>query len=570
MRLVPHLLLLLTSCSSTSAMRDGGSETPGDWIAKGRSQLEQGDAAAAETSFQRAAELEPGSFHTRMWILRAWMEQGRSNDTLDALDELYRAGRKGPEMAYLYGMAFVRRAEGYLASGVTDSSITMNFQDAVSYLGEAVDGLPGEFPDAYRALATAAWHTQDLDLARESAQRAVAFYPKDGAAWLVLGRIAMSQFVIAQEGEAWGPAAEGNWFVAKNAFAEAVNAFGTPQEPGQRTQLSEAAQELGQAWIWKQDRAQAAQAFALAIGWAPERVDYSKIFGFLSGEGQEGALFRAALERGTAIFQGNAGGSDARAGNLLWWLGWARFQQRDFPLAEEAFLASLAKNPEFANAWYYAAMARFERQDWSGAAEALEQGWGVAPEAILSAMRADPETNAARVEYLIGQVFPAEIPASSPEEVPIPGASLLQVAHLAEICAETVPSEPRHWNNLGLFLRDEGDRLEQSAEPEPEPAVLADLYERAFAAYERALALAPEDPQILNDTAVMLHYYLDRDLERALEMYARAKALARARLEVPDLPPQERARFETALADSTDNRQALEELLADRARGGGR
>jgi tetratricopeptide (TPR) repeat protein len=568
------LSVLALACSSPApAPEEAPREPAAEWVAKGRAELERGDPLAAEGSFQRAAELEPDAFEPRMWTLRAWMDQGRSNDTLDALDALDREGHKGPEMSYLYGMAFVRRAEGYIAAGVKDSSITMNFQDAVDYLAEAVDERPDEYPDAYEALATAAWFTQDLERARAAAERATALAPTDGSAWMVLGRVALSQYVLAREDESAAAQAEADWLAAKDAFAQVVGLLGSPADAAERTRLSEAAQELAQTWIWKQERAQAAPAFALAIGWAPERVDFPAILGFLGGEEPEGALFHGALEHAMEIYRSHADPSDPRAGKLLWWLGWSRHQQRDFAGAEEALRAALASSPEYVNAWYYVALSRYELQDWSGAAAALEQGWTDGPDAILAELTADPETNAARVEYLIGQVYPAPIPAPAPApaEATIPGASLLQVAHLAEMCAETVPSEPRHWNNLGLFLRDESDRLEATATAEtpPDPMLLAVLHERALAAYERALALTPEDPQVLNDTAVMLHYYLDREPERALAMYARASELAAERL-AGELPADERARIETALEDSTNNRQALEELLAERATDTGR
>jgi hypothetical protein len=88
------------------------------------------------------------------------MDQGRSNDTLDALDELSRAGQQGPEMDYLYGMAFARRAEGLLESGVTDSSVEMNFQDAKDRLEKVTKLDAARYHDAFLPLASA-WYTQD-------------------------------------------------------------------------------------------------------------------------------------------------------------------------------------------------------------------------------------------------------------------------------------------------------------------------------------------------------------------------------------------------------------------------
>ncbi len=542
------LLLLLCSsgCSLDKATR--AQEDADTVIAEGRSALERGDAGAAEILFQRAAEIESDSFRPRMWLLRAWMDQGRSNDTLDELDRLARAGQKGPEMDYLYGMAFARRAEGYLASGVTDSSITMNFQGAVLYLSRALEARPDEFRDALQPLASAAWYTQDLETARSAAERAVACYPSDGLSWFTLGRIAMSQFVVEQEIEAWSPSAEEHWRAARDAFAHAVDVLGSPTQPELRTMLSDAALQLGHVWTWKEERAEAANSYAIAIAWAPDTIDYPMLKDLLDADGD--AVFNEALEGGEAGFREHFGAEDARDGTLLWWLGWSRFEIGKPAEAEEAFLALLQKVPDFTSAWFYVALARYDQKNWNGFVEALRTGWDREPDAILAEMRREPEAHAAKVEQVLGEIHGSR--------------RLLDRALLAEICAETLPEEPRHWNNLGLFLRDEAERLELMPDQSPNPRTVEKLYERAYAAYSRALELMPDDPQLLNDTAVILHYHLDRDLDRALAMYESAIQLADTRLADPALSAEDRERFETTRSDSEGNKKALEDLIAGR------
>ena len=90
------------------------------------------------------------------------------------------------------------------------------------------------------------------------------------------------------------------------------------------------------------------------------------------------------------------------------------------------------------------------------------------------------------------------------------------------------------------------------------------VYRRAFRAYSRAIELVPDDPQLLNDTAVLLHYHLD-EYDAALAMYARSIELAESVLAEPALPPPERERFETSLKDAKENQTALLEYL-DRRR----
>ncbi len=553
------LLLLLGSSGCSLAKPNPDPESADTVIAQGRSALERGDPQGAEVLFQRAASIESDTFRPRMWILRAWMDQGRSNDTLDELDRLARAGQKGPEMDYLYGMAFARRADGYLASGVTDSSITMNFQDAVLYLTQAVEARPDEFRDAFQPLASAAWYTQELEKARAAAERAVVYYPSDGLSWFTLGRVAMSQFVVEQELEAWSPSAEEHWRAARDAFAQAVEVLGSPAKPALQAMLSDAALQLGHVWTWKEERAEAADSYGIAIAWAPDTIDYALLRSLLGAEGDapeasaSNVFFNQALERGAAGFREQFGAEDRRDGTLLWWLGWSRSRIGQPAEAEEAFLAVLKKVPDFASAWFYVALARYDQQDWNGFVDALRTGWESAPDAILAEMRREPEANAAKAEQVLGQIHGS--------------TRLLDRALLAEISAETLPDLPRHWNNLGLFLRDEAERLQLLPDQSPNPRVVANLYERAYVAYSRALELAPEDPQLLNDTAVMLHYHLDRDLDRALAMYEKALELAATKLADPALSEEDRERFETARSDAETNKQALEELIASRKAG---
>ena len=101
------------------------------------------------------------------------------------------------------------------------------------------------------------------------------------------------------------------------------------------------------------------------------------------------------------------------------------------------------------------------------------------------------------------------------------------------------PPDADVWNNYGLYLRDTG------------------RHEESYTAYERAVTLDDTDPRILNDTAVLLHYYLKRDDERAMELYSRAIELAREQLEQPGVDAELRAYLDLALTDARTNLQRL-------------
>ncbi len=518
-------------------------------IARGRVELDAGRPAEAEAFFARAAA--DGSLGTRQWLLRAWIEQGRSDETLAALDVLARDGAQGPELSYLYGMAFARRAEDAVASGTTGSSVQMNFLDATAFLKEAIDADGARFDDAVPVLARAAWYAQELDTARWAADRSVESRPEAPERWLVRGRVALSQFVAARSA-ASDVAGDLQWTDATSSFERAVELLGTPQDEADALGLAQAATELGNALLWKQEFARAGEAFATAIAWAPEAFDYGRTRELLAGApaSPDGAPagFRAVLEEGRARFESRAGTADERAGVLWWWLGWARFGEADWKGSEEAFLASLARGPQFTNAWFYVGLARQYAKDPSGALAAMHAGWD-----------ADPATMVATAQGAGGSLRAFEdLIAWCASQEP---AQNLEAAFLAEMLTRAFPDEPRHWNNLGLFLRDEGERLEIDAHrekaPEPDPAILSPLYERSFVAYQRALELNPDDPQLINDSALMLHYHLERELDRVEAMYRRSIELSDARLAAADLSEDDRARFEQTKSDALENLEWL-------------
>jgi len=71
------------------------------------------------------------------------------------------------------------------------------------------------------------------------------------------------------------------------------------------------------------------------------------------------------------------------------------------------------------------------------------------------------------------------------------------------------------WNNHAFFCRETG------------------LYEESFAAYEKCVALEPWNARYVNDTALILLYHLDRDLDRAEAMFRKAIELGRTACDNP-------------------------------------
>ncbi|MDP6990763.1 MAG: hypothetical protein QF903_14925 [Planctomycetota bacterium] len=138
--------------------------------------------------------------------------------------------------------------------------------------------------------------------------------------------------------------------------------------------------------------------------------------------------------------------------------------------------------------------------------------------------------------------------------------AVLAASRAAEICStlhELLPEDPDIANDAGFLNRDAGVALELRAEqllarcsgmtagPEPlddaqrtalraeAEAQLARAHEHmetSYRTYVVAARLAPGDARVINDTGLILAYYLQRDTDRAREYFERAIAVGQERL----------------------------------------
>jgi hypothetical protein len=109
------------------------------------------------------------------------------------------------------------------------------------------------------------------------------------------------------------------------------------------------------------------------------------------------------------------------------------------------------------------------------------------------------------------------------------------------------------YNNAALAARDLGVQKADAGDP----AAAKALWERSYAAYEKAVRLSPDDVRIVNDCGLMLLYHLDRDLPRARELFERAIAMPAT------TDHATRERVEEAVGDAYQN---IAVLLRDKQR----
>lgn len=544
--LVPPAL----ACPTVTARQldEAPQQSAAELVASGRALFESGKAAEAELLFTRAVELEPALFEARFWQIRSWIALARVNDSLNATDELSDQGQEGPAMDYLYGMAFHAKAKGYLATGVDGGSIAMSFGDATTFLANATAADADRFSDAFFPLAEAAWHSQQLEVALAAITEATRRDPKNAEAHFLQGRILMSRYTAAKgDGTAEADVAA-LLDSGLAAFVETTKLLGKPKDAALISLMAKAYVQTAFCYAWKQSHVELVTAASNALGWNPGDVD----FGWVQSQMTDNKEFISCLTEGGKQYAGRYGEKDQGDATLRWWLGWAHFTERQYADAEREFTAAVTKFPTYVNCWFYIALSRYHERNYDGAIASFKTHWERAPANAIESLTPNKNDNLAILDYLVGHCAKA--------------GRNLDAAVLCELQAETAQSVDRYWNNVGLFYRDGGEALARSSKPAERDSAM-DYYEKSWAGYQRAIGCDPENPAYLNDGAVLLHYYLDRDLEKAIEMYKLAETNALRLLEDESLSKEKRELFRIALRDSKNNRKLLEAKLEKDAKG---
>ncbi len=534
--------------ASVATQDEAPQQTAAELIASGRTLFDAGKNVEAEALFTRAVAAEPQNFDARFWQIRSWIALERVNDSLNATDELAGEGQEGPAMDYLYGMAFHAKATGYLATGVDGGSIAMSFGDATKFLMNATTADAERFGDAFFPLAESAWHSQNLEVALAAIEKATAREPKNAAARFLQGRVLMSRYTTAK-GDGTSEAEIAALLDAGlAAFVETTKLLGKPKEAATISMKAQAYVQTAFCHAWKQSHAELVTAASNALGWNPGDVD----FGWVQSQMTDNKEFIACLTEGGKQYAKRYGDKDQGDATLRWWLGYAHFTEQQYKDAEREFTSAVTKYPVYVNCWYYIALSRYHERDYDGAIQSFATHWERAPENAIESLAANKGDNLAILDYLVGQC------AKSGRN--------LEAGVLSELQAETAQNVDRYWNNVGLFYRDGGEALARSGKPALRDSAM-DYYEKSWAGYQRAIGCDPENPAYLNDGAVLLHYYLDRDLEKAVEMYKLAESNATRLLEDESLSKDKRDLFRIALRDSVNNRKLLEKKIEKDSKG---
>lgn len=177
------------------------------------------------------------------------------------------------------------------------------------------------------------------------------------------------------------------------------------------------------------------------------------------------------------------------------------------------------------------------------------------------------------LEFVAGAFFASQQDASMSDLEKARGME--KAAKIFDFLHEYEPEVIKWANNSGFFnrdvavmLHDEARNIEAKLEREElgeeQAAALAvegrtmlararELMDKSYRAYVDTSKLAPEDVRIVNDTGLILTYYLERDLDVAEEYLLRAVALGEQQTLDESLAADARYELENALGDAYQN-----------------
>lgn len=487
---------------------------------RAESALAKGDVAAAEAYFRKRAETAPEDARARLGLGRCQAARGEFADAVSTLVEASRRLPADYEVLLALAAALQGQARGEYANG-DGLAGEMALIDARRMFEEAA----ARRPDAAEPWLGAARVERERGNEAEAlrlAERAVALEPKHVDSLIELGSLRFSAYIALLP--------EGNVEAAQAARKACTDAYraALALDPKNGFAMN------GLGWIAKQvgEVAEAADWFKKSLV-ADTTLDdsYRNLFELESTDREAKKRLVDALDAVVAAAEKVRDPARMRAGAAAahYWRGSAHALLRDLPKLRQDFSAAARLDASYRPGCVLAeATALYKDNSYDDATKLLLALSQDDLPGLLNAIALDrdPRAAALMVTALADQRFKAD--------------DLVPARELFRIAAETFVTSADTWNNYALLCRDTAQ------------------YEESYGAYQRALELDPNNPALLNDTALLLQYHLHRDMDYAMDLYRRAIEEAKRVLGDEQSDSYAKDAATTALRDASNNLRLLE------------
>ncbi len=463
---------------------------------------------------------QAGGLQQTLETAQALADQNRFEEALALLDKQAGAEKNDPRVLGARGAYLLHATEAKAASGALKALDAVDAFNQAAGLLEKAAGSTDASPAVFVNWSEALLNANDVQNALRALKKGLSVHADALPLELQLGRALTARFHEVEGLEGKSDAALA---AAERAYRKAMD-----DHPESGT----AAVRFGEIKVLAKDLPAAQEAWREALKRSPDEVDLNAMVAWLPGKpGSELLEERIKSAGETAL--------------LRWYQALAEYNAvpRLWRQARKHFQRALELNPDFGNVWWYlgeGAIAEGQR------IQKEKGGTAMAP----AAAKAYLEAAAAWAHYvkLFGPNLLQSIRTAADHGeaqvrkfiwlggIAYQGRDFESAYELARLVAQARPEDVAAWNNFALFCRD-GGRAEE-----------------ALKAYEAALRLSPDDPQIMNDLAVILQYNLKKDSARAADLYRKAIARAEEILAAPEgLSTGEKVRIQTALRDARNN-----------------
>ncbi|MBX3461729.1 MAG: tetratricopeptide repeat protein [Planctomycetes bacterium] len=479
--------------------------------------------AEAADAFLALARAEPRHVD---WVVAAGRCLGRCGRLEEAADLLVAARRTFPGSIEVD----TTLAKTYLLLAEQPETMAprVRWAEAAELAAQVLEAAPDD-EESRLILAQATYLLGDAARARAEAEEAVRRHPGRSGAHVLLGRIAMDRFAALLRRHA-EEQPEGQ------AAADLVAAIDAERQLATRSfrRAAELAPErahphvaLAQLALLDR-RTAAARAHLLdALAIDPDTPFEHRLFDQELDWQQRRTAYAEALRR---YDQGGAA-LPAKRATLQWYEARALYDGGQWRAARDGFAAALAAKPEATHSHYYLALCHYRLGDLDAATRDAAAYARVGAAAFADVVRGLPGDTrgevGAIVQFLADRAFRAGDIAASRD-----------LNHVIACLADSADA----WNNHAFLCRETGQ------------------FEAALASYLHAQEKEPDSPQLLNDTAVVLHYHLPptpANRAKAAGLYERAIQLADKLLANAQVQGVARDRARQAKADATANLAAL-------------
>ena len=492
----------------------------------------------------------------------------RYNDALDVLE----SGRKRfpAELGFSVGIArnYNLKAHDLLnSSGKFDNFVLFTLQDCVRE-AEAVLQKHPDNRDMRLILAQTHYTLRELDNCKTHAEELVKRFPGHPGGYILLGDLAYQHYLgLVQASRQKGAD------TSKEAMQKIAAARDLARERYEKALSLDknrvtAHRKLGDLHAWNGDRMGALAKYAQALAIDPTTGVSHDWIKRNFGAPKRYDFYKKAAEAHLRLPKADK----KKAALLIWYAAFARYDEKNWKQAEELFLECAAANQDYANSYYWAMWAAIQGKARERAARHCAAFATVAPIAFADVIR-KIKPKASR-DSTIRELDGFAVGAYRSNR----RAEGRDISHVLAAVLDTAEK----WNNYAFLCRE------------------TKMYKESFAAYENALQVQPDDPQLMNDGAVILDYHLgtagkirqaervhnrlmktrrmiayrspplDEDslkeqvkanLRRAADMYAEAAKLADRALKSRKVEKKDLDRYRTARRDARNNLRKLKPRL---------